>query len=107
LILTARCEDIGYVEYAVGILVLVDALGGQRLDVAQDAVLECEGLVERRELVVGVVNLRRVREVNGENTNALGGCVGQNVSISSGAMAASCVTYTCWSAHRTITKKLL
>ena len=80
LVLAARREDIGYVEYAVGILVLVNALGGQRLDVAQDAVLEGEGLVERRKLVVVVIDLRRVWEVDGEDTNALSGCVGQKLA---------------------------
>jgi hypothetical protein len=89
LILAPRCEEIGYEEYAVWILVVVDALGGQGLDVAEDAILERVGRIQSFELVVVVVDGSRVRKVNGEDTDPLSGCVGQDVSISSGACAAN------------------
>lgn len=40
LFLASGCVDIGYVEYAVGVLVVVDAFGGQGLDVVENAILE-------------------------------------------------------------------
>ena len=68
-------REVGYVENAIGVLVRVDALGGQRLDVAEDAVAEAEGFVERLELVVVVVDEARIGKVDGEDADALGGCV--------------------------------
>jgi hypothetical protein len=80
LLLAPGREEIGHVEYAVWVLVVVDALGGQGLDVAEDAVLERDRLVQRLELVVVIVDGSRVWKVNGEDTNTLGGCVGQLAS---------------------------
>jgi hypothetical protein len=40
LLSAAGCVDIGHVEYAVGVLAVVDAFGGQGLDVVEDAILE-------------------------------------------------------------------
>ena len=67
--------QIGYVENAVRIGAGIDAFCGKRLDVAQDAVLERDGVVERVELVVVVVYRIRVREVDGKDSNPLGSCV--------------------------------
>lgn len=83
LLLAARCVDIGYVEYAVGVLVAVDAFGGQGLDVVEDAVLERDGIVECNELVVVVVDAKRVREVDGKDTNPLGSCATVSVRSAS------------------------
>jgi hypothetical protein len=84
--LAPGCEEIGHVEYAVWVLVVVDALGGQGLDVAEDAVLERDRLVQRLELVVVIVDRSRVGKVNGEDTDALSSCK-TTVSISSGQWA--------------------
>ena len=73
--------EIGDVEDAVGILVGIDAFGGQGLDVVEDAVLERDGVVEGDELVVVVVDDVWVREVNGKDTDALGSCVRRSVSV--------------------------
>lgn len=92
----AICADIGYVENAVGVLVAVDALGGQGLDVVEDAILERDGVVEGDELVVIVVDHQRIREVDGKDANPLGSC--RTVSMVPEANGRqTCVTYTCWS----------
>lgn len=85
---TAVCTDIGDVENAVGVLVAVDALGGQGLDVVEDAILERDGVVEGDELVVIVVDHERIREVDGKNANPLGSCWRVSV-IARGERAAS------------------
>jgi hypothetical protein len=69
------CVDIGYVEYAIWVLVAVDAFGRQGLDVVEDAILERDGFVEGIELVIVVVDAKRIREVDGKDTNPLGSCV--------------------------------
>lgn len=74
LLLASGCGDIGYVEYTVGVLVAVDAFGGQGLDVVEDAILERDGIVERDELVVIVVDLQGIWEVDGKDANPLGSC---------------------------------
>jgi hypothetical protein len=51
----------------------IDAFGGEGLDVARDAVLEGNAVVEGIELVnVVMIDGERIGEVDGEDTNALG-----------------------------------
>jgi len=98
--------EIGDVEDAVGILVGINALGRQRLDVVEDAILERDGVVEGDELVVVVVDDTGVRKINGKDTDALGSYVGPSAcGCDATAMGGrACVTYTCWSAHWTGTQ---
>jgi hypothetical protein len=65
--------QIGYVEQAIRVGA-VDALGGQGLDVAVDAVLKRDASVERVELCVLVVDGSGIGKVNGEDADALGSC---------------------------------
>lgn len=64
----------GDVEQAVGVGAGADALGGQGLDVGDAAVLEGDGLVQGVEFRVLVVDLGRVRELDGEDADATGSC---------------------------------
>lgn len=64
--------EVGDVEDAIRVGADVDALGGEGLDVAQDAVLEGDGVVERVEAVVVVGDGVGVGEVDGEDADALG-----------------------------------
>lgn len=89
--------QVGHIEDAIWIASGVDALGREGLDVVADAVLERYALVEGIEVVVLIVDGVRIREVDSVNTNSLGSCMRKAISTGP-ALAASYVTYSCWSA---------
>jgi hypothetical protein len=71
--LAAIGTQVGYVEDAERIRA-VDALGGEGLKVAADAVREGEAVIDGIEILILVVDGRRVRKVNGIDADALGSC---------------------------------
>jgi hypothetical protein len=92
--------EAGYVEQAVRVGA-VDALGGQGLDVAVDAVLKRDAPVERVELCVLVVDGSGVGEVDGEDADALGSCA-TGLSVTCRAQRHTTgrrVTYSWWVEH--------
>jgi hypothetical protein len=73
--LAAVGDEVGDVEDAVGVGASVDALCGEGLNVGDASVLEGDGVIERVELVVVVVDCIGVGEVDGEDADGTGSCV--------------------------------
>jgi hypothetical protein len=78
--------QVGDVEKAVRVGA-VDALGGEGLDVAVDAVLKRDVPGECLELGVLVVDDGGIGEVDGEDADALGGCA---TVLSASALHCAC-----------------